>query len=219
MKKFLRSCLAANALVLGSAALVPHPAGATVVIQPSLESMTQKSQVVVHAVVEEQTVTLAEESKRILTLTRLRVKEGVKGGAKQGDTITIYQVGGTWQGRVARVIGMSDFKVGEEVILFGATFLATDTVKFLQDHRAAEVPAATLHPTAGWVVTYGVGLGKYRVDRSGQTPMAIEELGDVATMRRVGNDSVITAPAARTQQPLGVFLEEVRRLSAERRTP
>jgi len=38
-------------------------------------------------------------------------------------------------------------------------------------------------------------------------------------MQRVGNQSVISTPTTRTRQPLGVFLTEVRRMVAERRTP
>jgi len=88
MKTSLRSWTAALALC-GTGALpvlIPQVASATVVIQPSLEDMTAKSQVIIHAVVEDQTVTQGQDGKRILTLSRLRVTEAVKGGAKVNDT-------------------------------------------------------------------------------------------------------------------------------------
>ena len=40
----------------------------TVVVQPSLEQMTQRSDTIIHAVVEDQSVTLGEDGKRILTV-------------------------------------------------------------------------------------------------------------------------------------------------------
>ncbi len=186
-------------------------ARATVVVQPSLEQMTHKSQVIIHAVVEDQSVTLGEGG-RILTLSRLRVKDGVKGVAKANDTVTLYQVGGTKDGRTMSIPGVNTFTVGEEVIVFGDVFLAQDTVTFLQTERKAEVPAATLNPSAGWLVTFGIGLGKYVVARDGQTPMAVEQVGDVATAVQGPNGLVIGGRVVRTQQPLGAFLPEVRRM-------
>ncbi|MEW5851364.1 MAG: hypothetical protein AB2A00_21425 [Myxococcota bacterium] len=211
-----RGHLAAAAAVL---LLLPAVARSTVVIQPSLEEMTQKSNVIIHAVVEEQTVTRGEEGKRILTLSRLRVTEGLK-GAKTGDTITLYQVGGSEGGRVARVVGMNDFKVGEEVILFAATFIATDTIRFLQENRKAEVPAATLHPSGGWVVTYGIGLGKFAVvpGPNGSGPMAVEEVGDVAVARQVQGRVMAGTPVV-NRQPLDAFKAEVRRMASTGRAP
>lgn len=219
MKRSLRLLALAALVSAAGAVAIPRDAGATVVIQPSLEDMTRKSGIIVRATVEEQTVTLGEEGKRILTLTRFKVTESLKGTAKAGDTVTLYQVGGTYGGKVARIIGMSEFTAGEEVVLFGSTFLATDTVRYLQDNRKAEVPAATLNPTGGWMVQFGIGLGKFQVTPGAHGPMASEQLGDVATVTRVGDRSVIGSPVTRVQQPLPVFLSEVRRMVAEGRTP
>jgi len=196
-------------------------AWATVVIQPSLEEMTARSSVIIHAVVEDQSVTYGEGNKRIVTLSRLRVTEGIK-GAKTGDAVTLYQVGGEKDGKHMRIVGVNDFSVGEEVVLFGATFVATDTIRFLQAERKADVPAATLNPNGGWMVTYGVGLGKFQVKRDGTSVNAVEQLGDVVGAPPQGQKMVDPMAGARlssTTQPLNVFLEEVRRMTASRSAP
>ncbi|MBI5496916.1 MAG: hypothetical protein HY904_18015 [Deltaproteobacteria bacterium] len=214
MRVSLSRVLAAAAVfALGLAA----PAHATVVVQSSLEEMTQKSDVVVHAVVEEVTVTTGEGG-RILTLSRLRVKDGLKGKAGAGDTLALYQVGGTHQGRVANIVGVSRFHVGEEVVLFADTFIATETIRYLQQEKKAEVPSATLNPTAGWVVTYGIGLGKFAVERGGSVPQAVEEVGDVVVVTPGRGMSVLGQPSL-TRQPLDVFKTEVRRMAAAGRVP
>lgn len=208
MTKSWMGAVAAMATLLGAAQL----ARATVVIQPSLEQMTEKSDVIVHAVVEDQTVTLGEGG-RILTLSRLRIKDGLKGAVKANDTVTLYQVGGTLEGRTMAIPGVNAFTVGEEVILFGDVFLAQDTVEFLRTERKDVVPAATLHPSAGWLVTFGIGLGKYAVTRDGKVPMAVEQVGDVATAVPAPGGMKVGGQPVRTQQPLSVFVAEVRRLA------
>ena len=202
--------------------LAPGTAGATVVIQPSLAEMTARSGVVLRGLVEESTVTIGENDKRVLTLTRIRVLESVK-GPKAGDTVTLYQVGGQVGNFVSKLVGMSQFNRGEEVVLFGATFLAQDTVAFLQGNRKGSVPDATLRPSGGWVVQYGIGVGKFLVtrDQSAPLPMVIEQMGDVEVAHQRAEGLVFADKPVRTQQPLPVFMQEVRRLAATpaRRAP
>jgi hypothetical protein len=217
-----RPLLPLAALAAASWLLTPGTAGATVVIQPSLAEMTARSGVVVRGLVEEVTVTTGESDKRVLTLTRIRVLEAVK-GPKAGDTVTLYQVGGQLGNFVSRMVGMSPFSRGEEVVLFGATFLAQDTVKFLQDNRKGSVPDATLRPSGGWMVMYGIGVGKFLVERDNALPlpMVIEQMGDVEVAHQRAEGLVFADQAVRTRQPLPVFMQEVRRLAATpaRRAP
>lgn len=210
-----RSHLMLSLATAGAVALGATAALATVVVQPSLEQMTARSGVIVHGVVTDQVVVQGEEG-RILTLSSIRVTEGLK-GAKANDTVTLYQVGGELDGHVARIAGVSAFAKGEEVILFGDTFLATDTVRFLQLERKNQIPAAMLHPSGPWLVPYGIGLGKFRVDRSNETlgAQASEELGDVAVATPGPRGMVLGGRVVRTQQPLNVMLDELRRLVAE----
>lgn len=208
------SALTAHALAAAALALLAPEASATVVLQPSLSEMTARSNLVLHAAVEDQAVTL-DGAGRVITLTRLRVHEGLK-GATAGDTVTLYQVGGRKAGHVARIAGMNEFRAGEEVVVFGARFLADNAVKFLQANRGGAASAATLHPTAGYMVVHGIGLGKFRVERpAGGVAMVAEELGDVAVARRTGNATQVVPAVFATRQPLDVFLDEVRRLAAQ----
>jgi hypothetical protein len=199
-------------LALAGALLWSATGAATTVIQPSLERMSQRADVIVHAVVEDQTVTPSADGKRILTLSRLRVMDAIK-GAKPGDTLTLYQVGGRLGQKVMNVVGVSSFKVGEEVVLFAETFVAHEAIKAIQTSRVGQVPAETLHPSGTWVVQYAVGIGKFAVRRdTPNVPMATEELGDVASVARVGNQTVMV-PLVSTHQPLDVFKSEVRRMA------
>lgn len=195
-------------LAVAGGLLVAGGAGATVVVQPSLERMTARAELVAHVRVEHQRFAQGEEG-RPLTLTRLRVLDAVK-GVRNGQSVTLYQVGGKAGERTGGILGSSHFRVGEEVVLFGARFLATNTVKFLQAARRGQVPLATLYPSGGFVVPYGIGLGKFTVDRSGAVPVAVEELGDVSALVPGPKGRLVPGRLVQRVQPLEVLLDELR---------
>src|SRR5690606_38032388 len=120
----------------------------------------QRSEVIVHARVAEQRV-LRQADVGIVTLTDIEVIDGIK-GAKSGEVMTIYQVGGFLDGDNAWISGAHRHVVGEEMVLF-----------------------AVRHGER--IVSYGVGLGKFLVHRDGTVPSVREDLGGVAVMER-GDD-------------------------------
>lgn len=171
-------------LILG-AALCAIPSAATVVVLHSLEEMTQRSDVIVHARVADQRVERKGEV-GIITLTDIEVIDGIK-GAKPGDVMTIYQVGGSLNGEHAWISGAHKHRVGEEMVLFAV--------------RHGEQ-----------IVSYGVGLGKFLVERDGTVPSVREDLGDVAVMEKTADGQLrFTSPEPRTAPSLDAFKEHVRR--------
>lgn len=137
---------------LASFSLSVSSAQATVVVIDPLEVMSQKSEVVIHGVVFDQEVR-QDERGRIITLTTVEVLDGLKGAAK-GEEIVIYQVGGTFQGISQWIAGNHRFAQGEEFILFGVR----------HDNM---------------VVSYGVGIGKFRVIRDASGTVVVEDVNNV----------------------------------------
>jgi hypothetical protein len=152
---------------------------ATVVSIDSLKTMALKSEVIVHAKVIDQRIKEDVEG-RILTLTTLDVVDGLK-NARRGDVLTVYQVGGELNGRVLRVSGAHNYRVDEELVLFG---LSLDDM----------------------IVSYGVGLGKFKVIRDKKGDRVVEDLHDLVEVKS-GKDSnaLLEAPTARQYASLAQF--------------
>jgi hypothetical protein len=152
-----------SAVVVAALVAVSAPAHATVVVVPTMEEMTHRSDVVVHCVVREVVV---EEDRpgRIVTLTSLEVLDGIA-GAKTGDVLTLFQVGGEKDGRVAWISGAHHFVVGEELVVF-----------------AVQPPALN-----GRIVPYGIGFSVFAV-KDGVDGKHIEEIGgDVVQLQRTAD--------------------------------
>lgn len=158
-------------------------AGATVVVRHGLEEMTSKSDVIVHARVADQKVT--REDGRIVTLTEVEVIDGLK-GAKPGEVLTIYQVGGSLDGMRQWIEGAHVYEHGEELVLF-----------------------AMRHGER--VVSYGVGVGKFRVVYDGAFRRIVEDIEGVVELKRLPTGEVrMEAPAPREYASLEGFKGEVR---------
>lgn len=152
--RFINGSLLAASLFAAALPLASSEASATVVVVHPLDEMAHRADVIVHAVVRSQEV--VREDDRIITLTQIEVLDGIK-GAKAGAVETIFQVGGKLDGEVVRVVGNSSFTVGEEMVYF-----------------------AMRHGDR--LVSYGVGLGKFAVDRSTGEVKVREEFGDVVAV-------------------------------------
>jgi hypothetical protein len=155
---------------LSVGALGAVPAAATVVVIPSLEEMTHRSDVVAHVVVRD-VVVEAESPGRLVTLTTVEVIDGLA-GAKTGDLLTVFQVGGEKDGRVAWIAGAHRFVVGEELVMF-----------------AARPPALQ-----GRIVPWGIGFSLFRIvdDVDGRH---VEEIGgDVLQLQKTADGGSRMAP-------------------------
>ncbi|MCP4500107.1 MAG: hypothetical protein GY822_09120 [Deltaproteobacteria bacterium] len=132
-------------------------ASATVVVLHPLDEMSHRSAVIMHVKVLSSVT--SEEKGRIITLTQVEVLDGIK-GTEQGRIETIYQVGGTFNGRSMHISGAQSYNDGEEMVLFAMR------------HGAR-------------LVAYGVGVGKFTIDRDAQ--IIKEDLGDIVVMTLTDN--------------------------------
>ncbi len=165
--------------------LLSKQAQATRVVSIPLEQMTQESDVVVYARVGTQQVRWDETHSRILTLTTIEVIDAVK-GAHKGDVLTIYQVGGSLDNVTYKITGALRFVPGEQMIFFAERY-------------------------KDMIVSYGMGLGKYRVVDAGGHKDVIPEYGDVAFVQRGAEGEFV--PAKRPDngaRPLADFLRSLR---------
>lgn len=134
-------------------------AQATIVTMHTIEEMTQKADVVVHARVVDQKV--EKDNARIVTRTQIEVIDGLKGATK-GDVLTIYQVGGTYEGKTQRIIGTHTHQMNEEMILFAMKY-------------------------RDGLISYGVGVGKFLVERIDGSARIVEDIQDVSILKRGKN--------------------------------
>jgi len=175
-------------LALAVAAVAPGmfapKASATVVVIHELDEMTTRADVVVHARVGETRV-IKDEKGRIATLVEVEVLDGIK-GAKAGDVLTIYQLGGTYEGERMMITGQHKWTEGEEMVFFA---MRSDP----------------------YVVSYGIGVGKYHVERNPEGILVVEEYGDVVAFKRdPAGASTMSRPEVRAARSLDAFKGEIR---------
>ena len=106
----LRLALFAAALLISSSAL------ATVVLALTMEELTARAPLVVHATAQRSLVAWDEPRAKIWTWTELVVKETLKGAPL--ETVLVKQPGGVVGEVGQQVLGVATFKPGEEVVLF-----------------------------------------------------------------------------------------------------
>jgi hypothetical protein len=151
-----------NLLVAGL--VFAQSAQATVVLKLNRAQMTNMSSVVIHARVGK--INVAEERPGALsTLIELEVLSSYKGKLQAGRVITLMQVGGQKGDLIQSIPGTSEFRIGEELVLFLSAF-------------------------ANRYVQVGVGLGRFVVSRNGGEVIVAEEFGDVS-FASPGKDGVI----------------------------
>ncbi len=152
------------------------PATATVVVVPTLEEMTWRSDVIIHATVVDQEV-VEQKAGRVVTRTFLQVEDGVAGASK-GELVVVEQLGGALGARRSWIAGAHKFKVGDEVLLFGARInnLLGESV----------------------VVPYGIGFGIFDIKDDVDGRHAVERGGgDVSQLVRApdGTSSMKPVPS------------------------
>lgn len=107
---------AAAAALVCSLALSPAAADATVMVRLSRETQVAQSDLVVRVTALSATTRWNEDGTRPLTLTRLAVREYLKGS---GPTeLTLRQFGGTVDGETMSVPGDGHLRAGAEYVVF-----------------------------------------------------------------------------------------------------
>lgn len=160
-------------------------AQAIIVQLTDLHTMAKRSDVVIHGYVGQQTVS-TDKYGRLITISEVAVIDGLY-GAKNGDIINIYQVGGEKDGIVAPLIGGQSFSPAQELIFFGL--------------RAG-----------GNFVSIGGGQGKLDIDDKGQVT---EDLGNVEVINPK-NPSALFKPSPLSYTGVELFKNELREMLKSR---
>ncbi len=149
-----------------------------------LNTMALRSDLVVHGYVGEQEVNY-DEWGRLVTLTKVEVLDGLY-GAKTGQIITLYQVGGSKDGIVSPMIGGQHYELGQELIFFG-----------LEAGQS--------------FVSFGAGQGKLDIN-PGQTDAVREDLGDVVALDPHGSGKSAYHPSPLTYSDVDILKNEIRQM-------
>jgi hypothetical protein len=169
----------AAAFALGCVWGAALPAQATVVVFQDMATMAKKSDVIAHVVVRDQKVE-EEASGRLITLTTLEVLESFK-GTKTGEVLTLFQVGGELGGRRQWISGAHTYAMHEQMVLFGVV------------HK-------------GRVLSYGIGLGKFKVEGEGESAIIREDITDVVAARPGPSGKMeMHKPTARSFSSMGAM--------------
>jgi hypothetical protein len=169
--------------VLGLAAAWSSRAGATVMVEVSLEDMILGSDAIVHGVVERSGVAweLRNDEMEPWTVSRLRVLSWLKGGDGTSRA-TIRELGGVWQGGGRWIDGTPTYTRGEEVIVFlrrdGNRFRTLGMVqgKLVVRHGVPGVPDSVHRDLSGIAFARWTE-GQMVVQPAGNEPaMALESL-------------------------------------------
>lgn len=180
----MRSLWAKFKIIISTLSLLSPDAGAVIVKLSDLQTMAQKSDVVFHGYVGDQRV-IYDKMGRIITLTDLEVIDGLY-GAKPGQVVTMYQVGGEHNGVVMPLLGGHVYRMGQEVILFGLVLKDT-------------------------FVSFGAGQGKLDIQPGEGEEEVKEDLGDVHALGpSIGGSISITAPAPLTYSSTTLLKDEIR---------
>lgn len=156
---------------------------ALIVKLSDLHTMAKRSDVVVHGFVGEQRV-VDDEMGRFVTLTDVEVIDGLH-GAKTGEVITIYQVGGQKRGMVMPLLGGQTYIVGQEIYFFG---LKLDNT----------------------YVSYGAGQGKFDVIHQSGEDLVVEDLGNVGAIVNGMGARVVSRPSPLVYSDAALFKEELK---------
>ncbi|MGA9117175.1 MAG: hypothetical protein WB626_10400 [Bacteroidota bacterium] len=177
------------ALVL-AALLAVQPLFPLTVAKVGLEKMTRDARLVVRGIV------LSSESRwegrNILTRTRVRVLEALKGAA--GDVVTVAQPGGTVGDITSQVAGAPQLVRNEEVVLF-------------------------LTEWKGELWIHSIVLGKFSVARRDGVPVVVNDLGNVGLVDPVSGREITDPADQRSLFPLEDFLAQVRLLAQKEGRP
>jgi hypothetical protein len=163
------------ALVLALVAIAPPRAYSTSIVLPSIQDLTNRSDLIVIATAQPGAVASWDDDHRfIVTRTTLIVGESLYGAATPGGMITVETLGGfiAAEDKGLMVPGAPELRAGEEVLLF----LATDARGIRRTVDLAAGKFEILGTGAGRAVTR-TDLGAADVRGSGQVaPQTLDEL-------------------------------------------
>ncbi len=165
--------------------LIHAPSFCLIVKLTDLHTMAKQSDIVIHGYVGDQRVT-TDELGRLITLTEVEVIDGLY-GAKTGEVITVYQVGGQKNGLVMPILGGQRYALGQELFLFG--------LKMDESY-----------------VSYGAGQGKLDVVNDNGQELVIEDLGNVSAVRKTSGKLDTFQPSPLSFQSKAMLIDEIKQM-------
>ena len=155
------------------------------------ELTAQADQIAVGTVISKRAIRL---EKSIVTVSRIRIDEPVKGSASVGDIVEVRTLGGVVDGIGMKVEGEPSFAVGERTVFF-----------VRQDIRASLRPV-------------GMAQGVMHIRREGNKEFVMPNRQDLSLVRKLKNGSLVNAPAAlMTRTPVEEFMVDLRRIVKEQK--
>jgi hypothetical protein len=175
---------------------VSATASATIMVEVPLDEMIASADTIVHGTVVRSAVRVEMRDDGTLepqTITTIRVREWIAG--QGGETVTLRELGGVWQGGVLRYEGTPEYRVGEEVVVFLA--------------RRPEAPND--------LRTLGMVQGKFLVRHGvpGVSASVHRDLEGIAFYQWANGQQVVQAPGADPAMELQHFLAYVRQFRSE----
>ena len=170
------------------------PALATVMVEIPLEDLAREADVIVHGIVLRSDARVVQQGSHTEphTITTLAVVDWIRGGP--GETVTIEELGGRWQGGGMRVDGTPTYQPGEEVVAF-------------LDH---------LEGTSTRFRTHGMVQGKFTVLRGvpGVPSSVRRDVGAISFARWTGSQMTLDRPGTEAAMELTLFVDFVRRAAS-----
>jgi hypothetical protein len=94
------------------------PAPATILVYHSVEELASMSNEVALGQVRGVESYSSQDGRSIYTVVTLEVTESLSGGSRPGQHLKVHFFGGEKDGVAVRYVGMPEFQVGEEAVLF-----------------------------------------------------------------------------------------------------
>jgi hypothetical protein len=175
---------------------VASTASATVMLEIPLDDMIRQADAIVHGRVVASRVQMRMRDGALepQTFTTIRVSDWLAG--EGGDTVTLRELGGTWQGGGLRYDGTPEYAVGEEVVVFLA--------------RRPEAPRDYR--------TFAMVQGKFTVMHGvpGVPDSVQRDLSGVAFARWADGQQTVAQAGPDPAMELETFLDYVRRTRGQR---
>lgn len=168
-----------TSIVALAALAIASSASATVMVEVPLEELVHRADAIVHGTVLSSRTRLEMRDGALepQTLTTIRVHEWIAGSG--GETVTLRELGGTWQGGGVRYDGTPEYAPGEEVVVFlerrpfapyDLRTLEMVQGKFIVRHGVPGVPAQVLRDLSG-VAFVRWAEGRQTIERPGEPPV------------------------------------------------
>jgi hypothetical protein len=176
-------------LFLALALLSSSPLLASSIVELNIPQLTKSSDKVVTGKVIDQQTRWDDSGKYLITYSTVQIEDVVRGEAKQKETVTVEQAGGTLDDTTQLVHGMVMLRMNQKLLLF------------LEKNVNSPV-----HKVTG----FSQGIFQIRRNSSGQMMAVPPRGGDLKVLSKGLNGKLTRSNATQAPRPLDDLLEEIR---------